>query len=267
MAYEAYKMLTVEKKGAIGVITLNRPEQLNAVSPELHVELENIWVDIARDESVAAVVLTGAGRAFSAGGDLKRMAERHGTVQGMNHALRIPSGTRRLFQNILEVNQPVVVAMNGDAIGLGATIALFADISVIAEGARFGDTHVKVGLTAGDGGAVIWPLLVGPQRAKDFLMRGLLVKGDEAVRMNLVNYCEPADKVLSKAISIAEELATLPRFAVQWTKLSVNKNLKHQLNLVIDACAAYESLSMLTHDHLESVNAFLERRKPALKGY
>ena len=122
----------------------------------------------------------------------------------MNASPSAPASTRRLFQNILDVDQPIVAAINGDAVGLGATLALFSDVTVIADSAKFGDSHVKVGLVAGDGGAVVWPLLVGPSRAKEFLMRGRLVSGSEAHALGLVNHAVPAAEVAERASSTAQ---------------------------------------------------------------
>jgi len=266
VSYDKYQFIRVENRDGIATVTLNRPELLNAVNPEVHAELEYIWVDIARDESIKVVILTGAGKAFSAGGDIKRMAERAGTQAGFEYAIRVPEKTRRIYNTLLEVEQPIVAAINGDAIGLGANIALFCDISIISDTARIGDTHVKVGLVAGDGGAIIWPLLIGPQRAKEFLMRGMLVKGAEAARIGLVNHSVPADQVLAKAREIAEELAALPKWAVRWTKLSMNKNLKQQLNLTLDTSISYEALSMQTADYGEAARAFAEKRRPVFTG-
>jgi len=262
-----FQYIKVEKKDRIAVVTLNRPESRNAIPMEAHAELEQLWLDIAQDEEVFSIVLTGAGKTFSAGGDVKGMAQRSGTVEGLQYTLKVPAATRRLLQNILDVPQPIIAAVNGDAVGLGATLALFGDVSVIAETAKFGDTHVKVGLVAGDGGTVIWPLLIGPARAKDFLMRGLIISGAEACRMNLLNYAVPTEEVLPKAMAIAEELAALPALAVRWTKLSVNKLIKQQLNMILDASIAFEMLSMNTHDHGEAARAFMEKRKPVYKGY
>ncbi|NYT79291.1 enoyl-CoA hydratase/isomerase family protein [Alcaligenaceae bacterium] len=266
VSYDQYQYINVENRDGIATVTLNRPELLNAVNPEVHAELEYIFVDIARDESIKVVVLTGAGKAFSAGGDIKRMAERAGTQYGFEYAIRVPEKTRRIYNSLLEVEQPIIAAVNGDAIGLGANIALFCDITIASETARIGDTHVKVGLVAGDGGAIIWPLLLGPQRAKEFLMRGLLVKGAEAARIGLVSHAVPSAKVMEKAYEIAAELAALPKWAVRWTKLSINKNLKQQLNLTLDTSISYEALSMQTADYKEAATAFAEKRKPVFVG-
>ncbi len=268
MDYSKYKFLKVET-GADGVatLTMDSPETLNAVGPENHFELEDIWLDIARDDDIKAVVFTGAGKAFSAGGDVKKMAARAQTEFGLQYALKVPANTLRIFERMMAVPQPIIAAVNGDAIGLGLTLALFCDMSIVAEDAKLGDTHIRVGLVAGDGGAVIWPLLVGPQRAKEYLMRGKLFKGAEAAAMNLVNYAEPKDEVVPKAMEIAREIAAQPVWAVRFSKLSVNKQLKHQLNLILETSIAYEALTMLTHDYAEATKAFAEKRKPTFKGY
>lgn len=267
MNYDQYQYIKVEKQGRLAIVTLNRPDYRNALHMDAHAELERIWGDLAQDEEVYAIVLTGAGKSFSAGGDIKSMVARAGTVEGLKYTLKVPAATRRMFQNILDVPQPIIAAVNGDAVGLGATLVLFADISIIAESAKFGDTHTKVGLVAGDGGTAVWPLLIGPSRAKEFLMRSLIVSGAEAHRLNLVNHAVPTEQVLPKAMEIAEELAQMPIWAVRWTKLSVNKWLKEQLNLILDASVAFEMLSMNTHDHAEAARAFAEKRKPNFKGY
>lgn len=267
MADYRYNYLKIEQDSkGITTLTLNQPDNRNAIHAEMHAELEQVWLELAADPQVSVIIFTGAGRYFSAGGDIKRMASRWGTEEGWKFSLEVPAATRRMFQNILEVSQPIICAINGDAMGLGATLALFSDVSIISQTAKFGDTHVKVGLVAGDGGAVVWPLLVGPSRAKEFLMRARIVTGAEAHQLGLVNHEAPAEQVMAKAQELAEELASLPPLAVRWTKLSVNKWLKHQLNLVLDASVAYEMLSMNSRDHKEAAMAFIEKRPPQFKG-
>jgi enoyl-CoA hydratase len=266
MIYDTYKYLLVENKDGIATVTINKPESLNAVTPDVHTELEYIWIDLARDPDIKAIVLTGAGRAFSAGGDVKAMAARAQTPYGNKYALAVPSRTLRIFEHMLSTPQPIIAAVNGDALGLGMTLALFADISIVADDARLGDTHIKVGLVAGDGGAVIWPLIIGVQKAKEFLMRGKPVRGHEAAAMNLVNHAVPKDQVLAKAQEMAAEIAANPFWAVSWTKLSVNKMIKQQLNLIMDSSIAYESLTMMTNDYKEATSAFAEKRTPSFTG-
>jgi enoyl-CoA hydratase len=138
---------------------------------------------------------------------------------------------------------------------------LLCDIIVVSETARFADTHVKLGIVAGDGGAVIWPLLIGPHRAKEFLMRGNFISGAEAGRIGMVNYALPPDQVMSKARELAQELADGPSLAIRWTKLSVNKWLKEQANLILDASLAYEMVSFNSKDREKAVKAFMQKRK------
>ncbi|MFZ0887626.1 MAG: enoyl-CoA hydratase-related protein [Candidatus Binataceae bacterium] len=264
--YSRYACIAVQIDRKLATVTLNRPDSLNAVNPELHRELERIWIDLADDSGINAIVLTGAGRAFCAGGDVKGMASRAGGGGGPSRMMFTPSGARRIIQNMLDVEQPIIGAINGDAVGLGATLALLCDVIVASEKARFADTHVKVGIVAGDGGAVIWPLLIGPARAKEFLMRGNFINGAEAARIGMVNYAVAGDQVMAKATEIARELADGPTWAIRWSKLAVNKWLKEQTNLILDASLAYEMLSFNTDDHREAARAFVEKRKPVYKG-
>jgi enoyl-CoA hydratase len=264
--YSRYECIKVEKADKLATVTLNRPDSLNAVNPQLHHELEHIWLDLAEDSEVNAILLTGAGRAFCAGGDVKGMASRSGGSGERRGAGISPAGGRRVVERMLDVEQPIIGAINGDAVGLGATIALFCDVIVASEKARFGDPHVRVGIVAGDGGAIIWPALIGPARAKEFLMRGHLVNGADAAKMGLVNYAVPPEQVLTKAREIAQELAEGPTWAIRWSKLSVNKWLKDQVNLILDASLAYEMVTFTTEDHKEAARAFVEKRKPKYQG-
>jgi enoyl-CoA hydratase len=266
--YGEYEFLNVAVADRIATITINRPDRLNAVHNALHHELEQIWIDVRADQDVNAIILTGAGRAFCAGGDVKGMAEGSlsGAVpkkgKGRGRGPIAASNGRRVIENMLDVEQPIIGAINGDAIGLGATLALLCDIIVASEKARFADTHVKVGIVAGDGGAVIWPLLIGPHRAKEFLMRGNFISGAEAGRIGMVNYAVGTDDVMTKARELARELADGPTWAIRWSKLAVNKWLKQQANLILDASLAYEMMTFNTKDHQEAVKAFVEKRKP-----
>jgi len=267
MNYNDYEYLKVETVDRVATLTINRPDVLNAVNSRMHHEIEQIWLDLAADQDVNAIIFTGAGRAFCAGGDVKGMAAGQlvGGGPGGDRFNRGPSTTangRRIVENMLDVEQPIIGAINGDAIGLGATLALLCDITVVSEKARFADTHVKVGVVAGDGGAVIWPVLIGPHRAKEFLMRGNFMNGAEAGRIGMVNYAVPVEQVMPRARELAQELADGPTWAIRWSKLSVNKWLKHQANLILDASLAYEMMTFKTEDHKEAVKAFVEKRKP-----
>lgn len=251
----------------VAVVTMNDPDKLNAVGPQNHWQLEDIWLRIARDERIKVVVLTGAGRAFSAGGDVKLMSERAQTEFGLKYALRVPQNTVRLWEHLLLCPQPIIAAVNGDALGLGTSLLLFCDMSVVADDAKLGDTHVRVGLVAGDGGAVMWPLLVGPQKAKEYLMRGKILNGKKAEEIGLVNYAFPREQVLEESIKIAREIAGQPMWAVRWSKASVNKQVKAQVNAVLELSIAYEAMTMMTNDYKAATTAFANKEKPEFKGY
>jgi len=264
MNYTRYELVKIEKEGKVAVLTMNRPEALNAINPQLHTELEDIFADVGRDDDIQAAVLTGSGRAFCAGGDVKGMdAREFDSTLGAGAVIR---NAKRLIHNLLDIEQPIIAAVNGHAVGLGATLALFCDVIIASENAKFGDPHVTVGLVAGDGGAVIWPMLCGLAKAKEYLMTGDLLTATEAERIGLINHVVPQDEVMSKAMQLAQRLANGPSKAIRWTKLACNKRLRDEVNLVLDASLAAESLSMLTEDHREATRAFTEKRAPRYKG-
>jgi len=239
----------------LGVLTLrlNRPEAMNAINAGLHTELSNVFADIAADRSVLAVVLTGEGRGFCGGGDLAWFRD---ITPSQLDALFLEA--RKIIIDLLELPQPLIAAVNGHAAGLGATLALFCDVIYVADQARIADPHVRVGVAAGDGGAVIWPLLVGPARAKQYLMTGDSLSATEAERIGLVNHVLPAAEVLPQATALARRLADGPRRAIEATKASVNKLLRDAANL--------EKSNFGDADHREAIQAFAERREPSFHG-
>jgi enoyl-CoA hydratase len=167
---------------------------------------------------------------------------------------------------MLEVEQPIIAAVNGPATGLGATLALFSDVIFAADNAKIGDPHVRVGVVAGDGGAVIWPWLVGAARAKEFLMTGDIISAAEAERIGLINHVVPADQLMDKAMAFATRLANGPTKAIRWTKVSVNKILRDTANLVLDTSLALEKQCFSTEDHKEAIRSFVEKREPKFTG-
>jgi enoyl-CoA hydratase len=259
--YSAYEYLKIEVADRVATVTINRPEQLNAVTAALHHEFEQVWLELAEDREVNAILLTGAGKAFSIGGDITSR-DKPTRSKGRGGRRIVMADGRRVIENMLDVEQPIVAAINGDALGFAANVALLCDVTVAAETARLADTHVALGAVAGDGGAVIWPLLIGPNRAKEYLMLGDSMTGADAARIGLVNYAVPADQVLPKARELAQRLADGPTWAIRWSKLAVNKWLKQQANLIMDAGLAYEALTLTTKDHKEAVKAMMEKRKP-----
>jgi enoyl-CoA hydratase/carnithine racemase len=253
--YSKYECLKVEISNQVATVILNRPEELNNFDRTLHSEVESIFHEISFDETVNAIVLTGAGTAFSAGGNIKEMQK------GMSTAPP-PEECISLINNLLKIKQPIIAALNGHAVGLGATLALFCDIVIASSKAKIGDPHVSVGLVAGDGGCVIWPLLIGMTRAKEMLLTGKLINSEKAEQIGLINYSVPSEEVMPKAMRIANSLANGPAKAIQWTKMSINKKLLADVNLILPTSIGFEYLSMNTEEHKEAVAAFIEKRKP-----
>lgn len=263
MNLSTYSALSLRRDGHILHVTFNRPEALNAFDPAMHDEFERFLIEVPYDDEARVIVLTGAGKAFSAGGDIDQMQKLIDEP-----ALMYPGAiaAKRLINLFLDVPQPVVAKVNGPAMGLGATIALFSDIIFAASHAKIADPHVKVGYVAGDGGAVIWPQLIGYARAKEYLLTGDPITGEEAARIGLVNRAVPAAELDQVVDEFARRLANGARRAMQWTKATVNIGLKQLAASMMDAGMAYETLSNQTKDHRDAVAAFREKRAPGFSG-
>lgn len=259
MNYDSYSCIRIERAGRVLTLTINRPEVLNAVNAALHEELSRIFYDVAGDAETDVIVLTGAGRAFCAGGDIDWMQEGIDRPESFEETA---VEAKKIIFGLLDCEKPIICRMNGDAVGLGATIALFCDIIIAADTARVGDPHVRVGLVAGDGGAVIWPQLIGFARAKEFLMTGDLIGAVEAARIGLINHAVPAAELDSKVGAVAGKLANGATKAIRWSKVAVNIPLRQLAHSMMDASLAYEMMSNRTPDHSEAVAAFGEKRKP-----
>lgn len=219
----------------VALVTMDRPERRNAINAAMHHGLEIVFHALSHHPDVRAVVLTGAGAVFCAGGDVKDYG-------GAGTPLDTLRG-RELMWSIARCEAPIISAVNGAARGVGASIALMCDVCYLAADASIGDVHTQYGLPAGDGGQVIWPLLVGPNIAKEYLMRGTAIDAAEAARIGLVNRVFPAAELLDQAMACARDIAARPTAAVRWTKLSVNKMVLNQLNLTLDFGLASEALA------------------------
>jgi enoyl-CoA hydratase len=248
--------LLIEAAGAVRVITLNRPESLNAVSGSLHEALEHVWAHIASDPEARAVVITGAGRAFSAGGDLNQIV-----ALQRDPAMRsgLLDQARRIVSEVMDFRLPVVAAVNGPAVGLGCTVAVCTDVVLIADTAFMADPHVSVGLTAGDGGAAVWPLVMGMLRAKEYLLTGDRISAEQAVAFGLANRVVPAGSLMTEAMALAARLAGQPPQAVQSTKRALNMHLKRAISGVLEYALAEEYLSFDTPENRAAVARMLER--------
>lgn len=239
------------------VVTLNRPERRNALDPVMHLELRSLYEQIVADEELNAVVLTGAGKYFCVGADFSNMQENVSYPDG-HPGLLIDSVA--MARNILAVRVPMIAAINGDAIGIGATISLFCDIVYMADHARIADPHVRAGMVSGDGGAVLWPILMGPNRAKEYLMTGDLVSAQDADRLGLVNHVLPAESLMDEAMAMARRLADGPAIAIRLNKRLVNKDLEERVARLYDLSVAFEAISIESTDHREAIASFLEKR-------
>ena len=259
MEYADYQHILFERREA-GVLwlTLNRPEVLNAANARLHTELVEVWHTVERDPSVRVAVVTGAGRGFSAGGDLEMVENAH---EDHEEILRVLDEARDLVYNILHSSKPIVSAINGPAVGAGLAVALLADISIAGESARLGDGHVPIGLAAGDHSAIVWPLLCGMAKSKYYLMTGELVSGREAERIGLVSMCVPDDELADKAMAVATKLATGPRHAIRHTKRALNQWLL-QAGPIFDHSLALEMLGFFSEDMKAGIDGMRQKQPP-----
>ena len=259
MDYRDYQHLVFERRpNGVVLITLNRPEVLNATNDRLHWELTQIWLTLDADAEARVAVVTGAGRAFSAGGDLDMVEANARDPKRMGRTLREASD---IVYNMINLDKPVISAINGVAVGAGLVVALLSDISIISETARFTDGHTKLGVVAGDHAAIVWPLLCGMAKAKYYLLTCDFIDGREAERIGLVSKAVPADEVLPQALAIAERLATGPRDATRLTKRALNHWLRASLPN-FEASLAYEMMNFLGADAAEGLAALQEKRKP-----
>lgn len=259
MGFDGYQQLRFERRDhGVLLITLDRPEAYNAADEQMHGELARVWRDVDADDDVRVAVITGAGKAFSAGGDLAMVERLAGDYDRVSHMLREMSD---LVYNLIDCSKPVVSAINGAAVGAGTVAALLADVSIAAEDAKIGDGHVKLGVAAGDHAAIIWPLLVGMAKARYYLLTGEMVTGAEAERIGLVSKALPRDQVLDEALRVAEVLATGSQPAIRWTKKALNNWLR-SFGPHFDQSAAYEMLTFLGPDVVEGSTALREKREP-----
>jgi enoyl-CoA hydratase len=260
---QTFKALRYEVENHIARITLDRPEALNAIDDEMHHELLEAFLAIRGSADVRAVLFASTGKAFSAGGDLNEITRLQADAA---HRASMCDGGLRIVNALIDIPVPIVVALHGDALGLGASVVLGCDIIVASKTARIGDPHVKVGLVAGDGGCLFWPAAIGMNRAKRYLLTGDLLPAEEAWRMGLVtDLVETAEESLPAAQKLAEKVAALPPIAVRGTKQSLNALLKSRARETFDLSMAYEFHSGGSEDVLEAVAAFKERRKPVYR--
>ncbi len=257
--YGEYRHLLFERKPhGVLLITINRPEVYNATNARLHWELTQVWLTVDGDPETRVAVITGAGKAFSAGGDLELVEEMAGDFEAAARTMREASD---LVYHIVDCEKPVISAINGVAVGAGLVVALLADVSIIAETARLTDGHTRLGVVAGDHAAIIWPLLCGMAKAKYYLLTSDFLDGREAERIGLVSLCLPASEVLPRALAVAEQLARGSQPSIRWTKRALNNWLR-QAGPIFDQSLALEMLTFMGADVREGARALREKRPP-----
>jgi enoyl-CoA hydratase len=256
MHYDLPDVIRVEADGPLRIVSLNRPEQLNAINDELHLALTRLFPQLTADDDARAAVITGEGRAFSAGGDfdlLGRMVD----DRALRHSV-IAEG-RDLVMNMLRCRIPVVAAVNGPAVGLGCSVIALSDVVYMADSAYLSDPHVMVGLVAADGGPLTWPLHTSLLLAKEYAFTGDRISAARAAEIGLANHVCPDADLLDSAIAAAHKIAKLPRQAVEATKRVLNLHAERAVLATIDFAMAAEAESFDTPDLRANVNRFLGR--------
>ena len=256
--------IRLERSGHLLIATIDRPDSpMNAVNAQLHDDVAELFRELRQHADARAIVLTGGTkRAFSAGGDFDWFPQ----LRRFDQLDPLRRVAKQMIWDLLDIEVPIVVALNGAAAGLGASVALLCDLIVMSERAVIIDPHVSVGLVAGDGGAAVWPLLLGPLAAKKHLFLGDPLTAAEALRLGVAaEVCAP-ELVNERAIAWAERIAAQPPLAVRGTKLAVNQQLKRALLDSFDLSTALELPCFLSRDHVEAMDAIQERRTPVYEG-
>ncbi len=257
--YARYRRLAFERPHEkVLRITMNRPEKLNAADALMHAEMGEIWRDIDTDPTVNAVLLTGAGKAFSAGGDLDVLETMRADFSAR---LRVWKEARDMVYNVINCSKPIVTAINGPAVGAGLVLALLADVSIAGRSARIIDGHTKLGVAAGDHAAIIWPLLCGMAKAKYHLLLCEPLSGEEAEKIGLVSLCVPDEELQERALRVAVRLAEGAQSALRWTKYALNNWLR-AMGPAFDTSLALEMLGMTGPELPEGIAALKEKRAP-----
>lgn len=260
---QTYTRFSFERNDRVLTAYIDSDHPVNGVDAAMHDELATVFTDLQRDAGSDIIILSAKGRAFCAGGDMDWFDEQ---IEHPGRFRDIAWDAKRIVMSLLEMEKPIICRLNGAAAGLGATIALLCDMIVADETAKIGDPHVKVGLVAGDGGALIWPQLVGYAKAKELLMTGDLLTAAEAKELGLINYAVPAAELDAKVGELVTKLQNNPKWAVRWTKTVTNIPLKALAAQLMDASIGWESVSNYMDDRKEAVAAFKEKRAPKLTG-
>lgn len=249
--------IEIEEDGPVRIVRLNRPAQHNAVNNAMHWAFARLWSDLAEDPEARAVVLTGAGDTFSAGGDLVAWLEHY--VENPVTRRAGMRDARRIVREMIDFPLPIIAAVNGPAVGFGCSIAVLCDLVLLSDRAYFADTHVASGLVAGDGGSVVWPLLMSLLKAKEYLLLGERIPPDVAVQVGLANRVVAHDDLHAEAMRLAHKLAALPARAVQDTKRALNLHVERAITGILEYGISAETECFTTPEHRAAIDAFLKR--------
>ncbi len=239
-------------------ITMNRPDRLNAADAAMHAELADIWRDVDADPEVSAAILCGAGKAFSAGGDLEMIDK---IIDDWDAMLTVWKEARDIVYNLLNCSKPVVAAIHGPAVGAGLAAGLLCDVVIAARTARLIDGHTRLGVAAGDHSAIIWPLLCGMAKAKYYLLTCEPLSGEEAERIGLVSLCVEEDELQEKAVEVATKIAAGAPAAIRFTKYALNNWLR-AAGPIFDASLALEFMGWHGPEAAEGVASLRQKRAP-----
>jgi len=243
--------LVVTADGPIRIVTLNRPDDLNGAALVLHQSLARVWTDIAADAEARVVILTGSGRAFSAGGDFGYMQDNIDNAE-MRRQTMIEA--RAIVHGIVRLPIPVIAAVNGPAVGLGCSLAVLSDLVLMSDKSFLADPHLRMGLVTGDG-AMVWPTLMGLSRAKEYLFLGQKILPDKAVELGLASRVVEADNLMTEAMALAKRLVQVPQAALRDTKLALNAYIEAQLDSAFEKAFKGEEASMGSPEHAAAVAA------------
>jgi enoyl-CoA hydratase len=249
--------LEVFREGPIAVVRLNRPEQLNAVDRELHHRLSNVWHELDADPDIRAVVLTGAGRAFSAGGDVDFL---QGSIENSDVRSDVHEEAAVIIRGMLDLHSPIIAAVNGPAVGLGCSLATLCDVVLVEESAYMADPHVRLGLVAADGGGIVWPHLTSLNRAKEYILLGDKISAGQAVEFGLANRVVPDGASFTEAMELAARFAALPPFATSETRKLLNGPLRATTDTFVEAALESEKESFDTAEFRQNLDSLRKRQ-------
>lgn len=251
-----------EKNKNIAILTLNRPKALNSFTLDMRQYISTVFLDIADNDDIRAVVIKGAGRAFSAGGDIKSWED----TKNKDNIKIITDAAHRAIKNLITLKKPVIAMVNGDAIGAGCNLALACDLVIASEEARFGEVFVKLGIGPDWGGAYILPRLIGLARAKELIFTGKIISAKEAFEIGLINQVVSNENLETEVMKLAEQLSNMATKAIGMSKIFLHKAWNMNIYDALDYEARMQSKLMETMDHKNAVIAFLNKSKPVFKG-